>query len=247
MQENELDIVLMDIQMPKMDGLTAAKQRRQFEALNGLTKLPIIALTASVLPQDKASAEQAGMDGFANKPIDMQQINHEILSALNLDNVAQESHQNIASTALVIDVKKGIELWGSRTTLYSEISRFLKDAKTDVVQLEDMLEQQKFQQISMISHKLKGGAGNLSLNRFMLSLGALEQSSNDHNVELIAENIAKVIAELHQAVNCLNKKDIEQAAVALQPLENSENSNEELIEILQQLTPYVSNLSLIHI
>lgn len=241
MQENELDIVLMDIQMPKMDGLTAAKQRRQFEALNGLTTLPIIALTASVLPQDKASAEQAGMDGFANKPIDMQQINHEILSALNLDNVAQESHQDIASTALVIDVKKGIELWGSRTTLYSEISRFLKDAKTDVVQLEDMLEQQNLQQISMISHKLKGGAGNLSLNRFMLSLGALEQSSNDHNVELIAENIAKVIAELHQAVNCLNKKDIEQAAVALQPLENSENSNEELIEILQQLTPYVSN------
>ena len=241
MKENVLDVVLMDIQMPKMDGLTAAKHRRQFEALNGLNKLPIIALTASVLPQDKASAEQAGMDGFANKPIDMQQINNEILIALNIENVAIEKRQDIDNETVVIDVKKGIELWGSKTTLYSEISRFSKALKTEFSQLENMLEQKSFQQISMMSHKFKGGAGNLALNRFMFSLGALEQSSNDHDVELTTENIAKVITELHLVLNCLNKIDVEQAEVPLQPLENSESSSKALIDILQQLAPYVNN------
>ena len=104
-----------------------------------------------------------------------------------------------------------------------------------------MLEQKSFQQISMMSHKFKGGAGNLALNRFMFSLGALEQSSNDHDVELTTENIAKVITELHLVLNCLNKIDIEQAEVPLQPLENSESSSKALIDILQQLAPYVNN------
>ena len=69
MQENELDIVLMDIQMPKMDGLTAAKQRRQFEALNGLTKLPIIALTANTSNNVREDCKQAGMSDYMAKPI----------------------------------------------------------------------------------------------------------------------------------------------------------------------------------
>ena len=241
MKGNLLDVVLMDIQMPKMDGLTAAKQRREFEQVNGLNKLPIIALTASVLPQDRVSAEQAGMEGFANKPIDMQQINNEILTALNIENVAIDKKQRVASETLVIDVKKGTELWGSKTSLYSEISRFVKGVKSEVFLLNGMLEQQDFKQISMICHKLKGGAGNLALNRFMFSLGALEQSSNDHIVDLSTENIANVIVEFHLVINSLNKIYTEQTAVPDKELEISESSHEELIDTLIQLAPFVNN------
>lgn len=241
MQGNPLDVVLMDIQMPKMDGLTAAKHRRKFEQANGLNKLPIIALTASVLPQDRISADLAGMDGFANKPIDMQQINNEILTALNIKNVVIEKHQKIGTEALVIDVKKGIELWGSKTSLYSEISRFVKGVKSEVFLLNDMLEQQDFKQISMISHKLKGGAGNLALNRFMFNLAALEQSSNEHNVELSTENIAKAISEFNLVLNCLNKLDSKYTKMPFEALSSEENNNEDIIDTLQQLIPCVSN------
>ena len=71
--------------MPKLDGLEAAKQRREFEKENSLPPTPIIALTASVLVQDKHAAQQAGMEGFANKPVDFPQLMDEIARVLNID------------------------------------------------------------------------------------------------------------------------------------------------------------------
>ena len=76
--EEEIDIVIMDVQMPVMDGLTASQKRRSLEQQQQLPRIPIIALTASVLAQDKMAAEKAGMDGFANKPIDYQFLSAEI-------------------------------------------------------------------------------------------------------------------------------------------------------------------------
>lgn len=70
MESASFDVVLMDLQMPKLDGLEAAKQRRKFEREHQLPPTPIIALTASVLVQDKHAAQQAGMEGFANKPVE---------------------------------------------------------------------------------------------------------------------------------------------------------------------------------
>jgi CheY-like chemotaxis protein len=66
------DIVLMDIQMPVMDGISAAREiRRDSE----LTNLPIIALTAGVLPEDREAAISAGMNEFLAKPLDLGQMN----------------------------------------------------------------------------------------------------------------------------------------------------------------------------
>ncbi|WP_350639724.1 response regulator, partial [Psychrobacter sp. CAL606-MNA-CIBAN-0158] len=85
MRNDKIDIVLMDVQMPIMDGLTASRTRREQEQNEQLPHMPIIALTASVLPEDKKAALDAGMDGFANKPIDMMLLNHEIAQVLKLE------------------------------------------------------------------------------------------------------------------------------------------------------------------
>lgn len=85
MQSQSYDVVLMDLQMPKLDVLEAAKQRREFEKENSLPPTPIVALTASVLVQDKHAAQQAGMEGFANKPVDFAQLMEEVASVLNID------------------------------------------------------------------------------------------------------------------------------------------------------------------
>ena len=67
---NKCDVVLMDIQMPVMDGYTATREIRQL-ADKELADIPIIAMTANVFDEDKTKAAEAGMNGHLGKPIDI--------------------------------------------------------------------------------------------------------------------------------------------------------------------------------
>ncbi|MBU4136576.1 MAG: response regulator [Alphaproteobacteria bacterium] len=69
-REGEFDIVLMDMQMPVMDGLTATREIRLHEAAMGLTRTPIVMLTANALAEHIAAAEAAGADRHLAKPFD---------------------------------------------------------------------------------------------------------------------------------------------------------------------------------
>jgi CheY-like chemotaxis protein len=68
---DDFQVVLMDIQMPVMDGLTATREIRKDPAL---ARLPVIALTAGVLPEERQAALDAGVDGFLTKPLDLKQM-----------------------------------------------------------------------------------------------------------------------------------------------------------------------------
>lgn len=82
MQKNTFDLVLMDCEMPVMDGFTATQQRREYEARHGLKRLPIFALSAHVLPEHKQRVRQAGMDGHLAKPIELTKL-QELLKDLS--------------------------------------------------------------------------------------------------------------------------------------------------------------------
>jgi len=73
------DLVLLDCQMPEMDGFEAARRIREHEMKNGLPRLPLIALTANVFPEDREQCRAAGMDDFLAKPFSTEQL-REILS-----------------------------------------------------------------------------------------------------------------------------------------------------------------------
>ena len=63
------DVVLMDVQMPVMDGLTATRTLRAREAQGGLARTPVIALTANALPEHVRASQDAGADAHLSKPI----------------------------------------------------------------------------------------------------------------------------------------------------------------------------------
>ncbi len=68
-QEGTIDLILMDLQMPVMDGFTATQRWREWETKNELSRLPIIALTADAFEENRQLCMAAGMDGFLTKPV----------------------------------------------------------------------------------------------------------------------------------------------------------------------------------
>jgi signal transduction histidine kinase/ActR/RegA family two-component response regulator len=78
------DLVLMDLMMPEVDGLEAARRIRSEESAGNRPRTPIIALSASVLETDRVAALAAGMDGFAAKPVELPALRRAIAGALGL-------------------------------------------------------------------------------------------------------------------------------------------------------------------
>lgn len=69
MRRTEWDIVLMDCQMPQLDGYDTTRRRREFERVDGLSRMPIVALTANAMPEDRQKCLDAGMDDYLTKPV----------------------------------------------------------------------------------------------------------------------------------------------------------------------------------
>ena len=69
-KENNIDVILMDVRMPVMDGYQATKEIRQYEVKTKKGRTPIIAMTANAFVEDKLKAKEIGMDGYISKPLD---------------------------------------------------------------------------------------------------------------------------------------------------------------------------------
>jgi PAS domain S-box-containing protein len=81
--KEKFDVILMDVQMPKMDGFTATRKIRDFEHKNNQKPTPVLALTAGVMDEDKEAARKAGMDDFVTKPVDLETLKQAIVKAQN--------------------------------------------------------------------------------------------------------------------------------------------------------------------
>jgi len=90
-ETGEWDIILMDVQMPEMDGPTAARAIREREQATGRKRTPIIALTANAMAHQVADYTTAGMDGFVAKPIEISRLFGAIQEVLGDDGAAAEA------------------------------------------------------------------------------------------------------------------------------------------------------------
>lgn len=81
-KKNRPDLILMDVQMPEMDGLTATRHIRRMEAERGLSPIPIIGMTAHAFVEDKNKCTEAGMDSYLPKPIEENILSAEIVKYL---------------------------------------------------------------------------------------------------------------------------------------------------------------------
>ncbi|NVK23426.1 MAG: PAS domain S-box protein [Gammaproteobacteria bacterium] len=181
----QFDLVLMDIQMPVLDGLTATTQRRVYERSHQLSQLPIIALTASVLLDDKVAAEQAGMQGFANKPVDYDALRQEIARVLGIDvEVSNEQEEpSYSNKNKLFDEQKGVNLWGDIDAYYQQISNFIDAQSEEIEHLQQLIKASKPQEATAKVHALKGVSGNLALTKLQKLFETIESEIAESSFE----------------------------------------------------------------
>ncbi|MDE8601908.1 MHYT domain-containing protein [Marinomonas sp. RSW2] len=236
------DIILMDIQMPNMDGLMATQVIRQYEKENQLRHTPVIALTANVLLEDKLEAQQAGMDGFANKPIDIHTLVAEMARVLNETPILlnQESIDEAASdhNNLQINISKGLSLWSEMPIYVTELSKFASHNADLINRLLVLLSAHEYEEINTLAHAIKGTSGNLALLNISNSMVKIERTAQTKNYDLCLKNIQSLSSSLSEFMEELQKlKEKLGADLQVQPISTQVMfSKIELLSLLDILT-----------
>ena len=200
--EERFDIILMDLQMPGVDGLEASRRIRQLEASEAREAIPIIALTASVLDQDRQDALDAGMNAFASKPLDLNALLWEMARLLGLTDVpgAVVSATQVADDSL-FDWVRGSRLWGGPLRMAQAISVFITEQADLSMRLQQSVQAHDWENGRALAHRMHGAAANLALNH-LSSLGReIEQAFVAHD----QATLGRLLRDLERALQAIRE------------------------------------------
>jgi PAS domain S-box-containing protein len=170
----QFDVILMDFQMPTIDGLGATRLIRQQAESTGRARVPIIAMTASVLAEHRRASVDAGMDGFASKPVDWFALSHEIARVLGLGS-AQQDAESPSQEQLALNRQAGLRRWSNKEDAYLEaLAHFEAQHAGLASALAAQASQADYRALRMLAHKVRGVAANLGLEQLADALGRLE-------------------------------------------------------------------------
>jgi PAS domain S-box-containing protein len=161
MQTDEYDLVLMDEQMPKMNGNEAAKAMRDIERKTGQKHLPVIALSANVL----GSSEQRSVyDEFLGKPIRMDALVKALAHYLPSEDVSEFSSENGEEPASMIDKEELCDiLQVSDAQLQQLLDVYRDKMKQSLQALQEAVMEHDLKRITLLAHSIKGSSGNFRL------------------------------------------------------------------------------------
>jgi two-component system, sensor histidine kinase and response regulator len=202
----EFAAILMDVEMPILDGLEATAQIRAHEKTTG-THIPIIAMTAHAMVGDKARCLAAGMDGYVSKP-----LRPEELYAL-LEDIAARLVPQEAKLEETLDRKELLALLDGDLSLLTElIDIFWENSPDLIAQLRSALEDRDLHTLTYAAHALKGAVGNFAAKRALALIADLETTGETSDFSQAARTLDALEAELASLRHALSSLREELAA-----------------------------------
>jgi len=178
------DLILMDIQMPGMDGLEAT---RLIRALPGCATLPIVAMTANAFDEDRELCIDAGMNDFVAKPVDPEQLFGILLRWLPVAAISRPTTAiatNALPAALVaipgLDTELGLKMLNGRLPAYLRLlRRYAVDHADDIARLRNGMARGERDVAMRLAHTLKGASGTLGVTSIQHLVAELEAAIQD--------------------------------------------------------------------
>jgi CheY-like chemotaxis protein len=198
------DLILMDIQMPIMSGIEATEIIRAFE--NSTKRIPIVALSAGVLKEEKEKAMNGGIDAFLEKPL-IQADFINALKNLKIEGKIQEIKKADDKKAVQKFNKK--ELFNRLNNNEEHYLSFINLAKENMLtferQINETIEIENIQALRNVLHKLKGTALAACFENLALLIDQFERPSF-YNPKVTQYMKSKIIPELHKLIGILDKE-----------------------------------------
>ncbi len=193
-QHTSFDVVLMDCRMPVMDGYAATRQIRRLPG--PVQRLPIIALTASALNEDRQAAEEAGMDDFISKPFRSQELVEKCLMWSNGE-VTQLIRKRLDGRETERRADNSLDLAELTGSLYLI---FLDTAPPVISDLLASIETQQWEQARHAAHWLQGGAARMLYPDLQEELNRLERACAQGECTATAEDLQRLQQRFREAV-----------------------------------------------
>jgi signal transduction histidine kinase/CheY-like chemotaxis protein len=222
-ESEPIDLVLMDCQMPKMDGFEATNAIRSRETAAG-RRMPIVALTANALEGDREHCIASGMDEYLSKPFTSEQLESVLSLFLEAERTAQNPAANDArqipgdepKEQQVIDRRAlealaGMQQPGDDNFFASVIETYLQSAIESRGRLTQAIAANDAGRIVEIAHALKSSSANLGATTLVELCKRLEQMGGEENLEELSDVHERFDREMERVLAAL-RQEMESAA-----------------------------------
>jgi CheY-like chemotaxis protein len=217
-EKSQFDLILMDIQMPLMDGDKATRIIRDKEEISG-GHIPIIALTAHAMVGDREKYIESGMDGYVSKPIDaaelfktMKEI-YEKFSPDGRDELVEEMPNRMVHEiedgnreGRIFDKQAALERFDGDEDLLNEITAvFLDDYAKQLDEIADAVDKGDAELIDRTAHRLKGAVGNIGAQAVVDLALELEKMGRKGELDGIEDKYRQLKNKVNQLVQELRQ------------------------------------------
>ena len=203
MAEQHFDLILMDISMPGMDGVETTLRMHQVHKRLGL-KIPIIAMSAHIFPEEVDSYLSSGLDGFVGKPIDPERLN-ELLLGVSRAQQRLVSMPNEVAAQLVNEklLNDDLSVLGQACML-DMVDLFAQACSKNMEAIAMARQQADWVKLSDLAHNFKNAAGSLGLETLYQLVNQLENQvkhGQPTSTDLILEDLPELVKASQKALN----------------------------------------------
>ena len=212
-QEHQYDVVLMDVQMPRMDGFEATRVIRTLEGASRHT--PIIAMTAHAMQGDREKCLQAGMDDYIAKPLKSQDLLNLIKNWTKAEDQTTSSEDILEASKptmqSIIDLTGALNRVGGDKEFYIELLKeFSGYAPDQIDTLFDAHKAKDYDTLEKEAHRIRGALMSLGANGAAAVAGKLEFFRKEHNEDTLPDLIHELKLKLLQINDYLEELEREE-------------------------------------